>query len=63
MMIDQQTRVADAAAVISSAGAVTSWVVNAMPIVQFIAGVIAIIAGTFAAVYHYKKIQEMSADD
>lgn len=58
-MIDQQTRVADAAALVSGAGAVTSWVVNAMPIVQFIAGIIAIIAGIFAAIYHYKKIKEL----
>jgi uncharacterized membrane protein len=59
-MIDQQAKVADAAAIVSGAGAITSWVVNAMPIVQFIAAVVAIFAGTFAAIYHYKKIRELN---
>lgn len=59
MMIDQQARVADAAALVSGAGAVTSWMVDAMPIVQFFAGIIAIIAGICASVYHIKKIRQL----
>ena len=53
------TKIADAAAIVSSLGAVTSWVVDALPLVQFIAGIVAIIAGLYAARYHYKKLKEL----
>ena len=59
-MMQDHTRVADTAAVISSLGAVTSWVVDALPWVQFVAGIIAIIAGVYAARYHAKKIKELN---
>ena len=55
------TKVADTAVIVSSLGAVTSWIVDALPWVQFIAGVVAIIAGIYAARYHYKKIKELNA--
>ena len=58
----EPTKAADTAAVVSSLGAFTSWVVDALPLVQFVAGVIAIVAGVFAAVYHYKKIKQMGAE-
>ena len=58
-MFDQSTKAADTAAVVSSLGAFTSWVVDALPWVQFVAGIIAIIAGIYAAAYHAKKIKEM----
>ena len=62
-MVNSSTKIADTAAVVSTLGAVTSWIADALPIVQFIAGVIAIITGCFAIVYHYKKIKALNADD
>lgn len=53
------TKLADTAAIVSSLGAVTSWVVDALPLVQFIAGIVAIIAGVYAARYHYKKLKQL----
>jgi hypothetical protein len=58
-MYEQHTRVADVATGISTAGAVTAWAADALPIVQFCAGVIAIIAGLFAIRYHYKKTKAL----
>ena len=58
--MQDHTKVADTAVVISSLGAVTSWIVNALPWVQFVAGIVAIIAGLCAARYHYKKIKELN---
>jgi hypothetical protein len=58
-MFDQPTKAADTAAVVSSLGAFTSWVVNAMPWVQFVAGLVAIIAGICASIYHIKKIRQL----
>lgn len=61
-MLDQSTKVADTAVVVSSLGAFTSWVVDALPLVQFVAGIVAIIAGVCAARYHYKKLKELDVD-
>ena len=60
MTFDHQERVANAAAGISGAGAATAWIVDALPWVQFVGGVIAIIAGIFAIRYHYLKTQQLN---
>lgn len=60
-MYEQHTKAADAATVVSTVGAVMSWFADAIPVVQFLSGVIAIITGIFAIVYHYKKIQSLSS--
>jgi len=59
-MMHGHTKIADTAAIVSSLGAFTSWVVDALPLVQFIAGIVAIVAGIYAARYHYKKLKELN---
>lgn len=58
-MYEHHAKVADVAAGISTAGALTAWVADALPWVQFIAGIIAIIAGIFAIRYHYLKTKAL----
>jgi hypothetical protein len=58
-MYESHARIADAATVVSAMGAAASVAMEALPIVQLMAGLIAIVAGIFAIVYHYKKIQSM----
>jgi len=50
------TRAADAAAATSSIGWMASWATDTLPIIQAMAGIVAIVAGLFAIAYHYKRI-------
>lgn len=50
-------RTADAAAAISVPAWLASWAVNALPIVQVVAGLVAIIAGLFAIAVHVQKLR------
>lgn len=49
-------RVADAAAATSAFGWVASWATDALPIIQAVSGIVAIVAGCFAIAYHYRRI-------
>lgn len=49
------TRLADAGAATSIVAWLSSIAVQALPIIQLIAGVVAIVAGVLAARYHWKK--------
>lgn len=51
------TRAADAAAATSAFGWVASWATDALPIIQALAGIVAIVAGCFAIAYHYKRLR------
>lgn len=50
------TRTADVAAATSTLGWLASWATDALPIIQAMAGIVAIVAGLFAIAYHYKRI-------
>jgi hypothetical protein len=50
------TRAADVAAATSTLGWLASWATNALPIIQALAGIVAIVAGLFAIAYHWKRI-------
>jgi len=50
------TRAADAAAATSTLGWLASWATDALPIIQALAGIVAIVAGLFAIAYHWKRI-------
>jgi hypothetical protein len=52
----QNTRAADAAAATSTLGWLASWATDALPIIQAMAGIVAIVAGLFAIAYHWKRI-------
>lgn len=58
-MIEHSTKPADAAAVISTVSAATTWLADAVPVIQFISGIIAIVTGVFAIVYYYKQIKNL----
>jgi hypothetical protein len=60
MTFDPQEKIAASMAGISGAGAATAWVADALPWVQFIAGVVAIVAGLFAIRYHYMKAAQLN---
>lgn len=51
------TRVADAAAATSGLGWVASWATDALPIIQALAGIVAIVAGLFAIAFHWKRLR------
>ncbi len=51
-------RAADTAAAISVPAWVVSLAAEALPIVQLIAGIIAIIAGGFAIAVHWRKLRD-----
>lgn len=51
------TRVADAAAATSAFGWIASWATDALPIIQALAGIVAIVAGLFAIAFHYKRLR------
>jgi hypothetical protein len=57
--LTNQTRLADAGAVTSIGGWLVSHAIEANPIVQLIAGVVAIVAGLCAARYHWLKAKEI----
>lgn len=58
-MIEHSTKPADAAAIVSTVTAATTWLADAVPVVQFISGVIAIVTGVFASIYYYKQIKNL----
>lgn len=60
MTYDSHEKLANAAAGVSAAGAATTWVIDALPWVQFVAGLIAIVAGIFAIRYHYIKASQLN---
>lgn len=49
-------RVADAAAATSGIGWLASWATDALPIIQAVSGIVAIVAGCFAIAYHYRRL-------
>jgi hypothetical protein len=51
-------RAADTAAAVSLPAWLVSWAVATLPIIQWLAGFIAIVAGGFAIYVHIKKIRE-----
>lgn len=53
------TRLADTGAAVSVGGWFVTFAVQAEPIIQALAGIVAIIAGVFAARYHYLKAEEI----
>lgn len=57
-----QDRLAD----IGAAGSIIAWLASlataTMPIVQWLAGVVAIVAGACAAWYHWRKIREIDQE-
>lgn len=55
-MHQHSTRVADAAAATSAFGWVASWATDALPIIQALSGIVAIVAGLFAIAYHWKRL-------
>jgi len=55
----EHPKAADTAAVVSTISAATTWLADAIPMVQFISGVVAIITGIFAIVYYYKQIKNL----
>lgn len=57
MITHDQTRIADAAAGTSVVGWLASWATDALPIIQALAGLVAIVAGCFAIAYHYKRLR------
>jgi hypothetical protein len=50
-------KVADAAAVVSVPSAIVSFAADALPLMQFGAAVVAIVAGVFAIIVHWKKLR------
>jgi hypothetical protein len=54
-----QERLADAGVVTSAGGWIVSHALEAAPVIQDIAGLIAIVAGLCAARYHWLKAQEI----
>ena len=54
-----QTRLADAGAVTSIGGWIVSHAIEANPVIQLIAGIVAIVAGLCAARYHLLKAEEV----
>lgn len=50
-------KLADAAAGTSVVGWVASWATDALPIIQAVAGLVAIIAGLFAIAAHYRRLR------
>lgn len=61
MALKEQTmdRAADLAAVTSGASAVTAWFADIEPIIAAVAGLVAIVAGGFAAWYHFEKAMQV----
>lgn len=51
-------RAADTAAALSIPAWVVSLAAEALPIVQFMSGIIAIVAGVFAIIVHVRKLRE-----
>ena len=58
-MYDQHTRVADSLAVVSTVSAITSWAADALPWVQLVGALVAIVTGVYATIYYHKKIKEI----
>ena len=55
----EHSKAADTAAVVSTISAATTWLADALPVIQFISGLIAIVTGLFAIVYYYKQIKNL----
>ena len=55
----EHSKAADTAAVVSTISAATTWLADAIPVIQFISGIIAIVTGVFAIVYYYKQIKSL----
>lgn len=56
-MTQHQHRIADAAAATSGLGWVASWATDALPIIQALAGIVAIVSGGFAIAYYIKRLR------
>ena len=57
-----EQKVADSAAAGSAFLAGTAWIAEVEPFITAAAGVVAIIAGAFAAWYHFERAAKMRAD-
>lgn len=55
-------RAAHAAAAVSTAAAASTWLSNANELAQFVASVVAIVAGLFAIAMHVRKLRRDSRD-
>lgn len=55
-MTQHSNRLADAAAAASGIGWLASWATDALPIIQAMAGIIAIISGAFAIAWHWRRL-------
>lgn len=51
-------RMADAAAATSTMGWLASVAADTLPIIQAVAGLVAIVAGGFAIAYHWKRLAQ-----
>lgn len=51
-----QERAADAAVAVSVGGWLTSWAVDALPVIQALAGIVSIIAAGFAIAYYIQRM-------
>jgi len=59
-MVEQ--KVADASAAGSAFLAGTAWIADVEPFITAAAGLVAIVAGAFAAWYHFERAAKMRAD-
>ncbi len=57
-----EQKVADSAAAGSAFLAGSAWIADVEPFITVVAGVIAILAGAFAAWYHFERAMKMRAD-
>ena len=52
-----QERTADIATGVAVSGWLTSWAVDALPVIQAVAGIVSIIAAGFAIAYYVKRLR------
>jgi hypothetical protein len=57
MMTPQVEKAAGVAAGVSIPAMLTGWAANALPVLQMIATVVAIVAGLFAIAVHWRKLR------
>ena len=54
--MNPQERAADAAVAVSVGGWLTSWAVDALPVIQALAGMVSIVAAGFAIAYYVQRL-------